>query len=227
MERERFFSTLSLAVTPTTPGVDEELIAAMKENGHVFIGGGIEINRADGQYSEQIIRTGAQISGKRPPAGACSFFVQSTPTTAFAVIYTGNEQKASLVWTVAEKLGAKIPDTPEERELKVRYMHYYGPAHVSSQCELCHGYRRKSSPTGYFKDKIVFVGGHVSMAKFGAGKDEFRNPWTARTIPKAYQSNPLVEEHGDFVPGVEVHATALTNLLQWRMVQLGCPKHRS
>ena len=55
-------------------------------------------------------------------------------------------------------------------------------------------------PPGYFKDKIVFVGGRSTVGYLAAGRDEFGTPYSRR----AHQ----------FTTGLEVHATILLNLLR-------------
>jgi adenylate cyclase len=66
------------------------------------------------------------------------------------------------------------------------------------------GYDRALSPDGlppgYFKDRIVFIGGRTTLSELALGKDEFRNPHSVLGA--------------EFSDGVEVHLTMLLNLLR-------------
>src|SRR5439155_1157542 len=56
-------------------------------------------------------------------------------------------------------------------------------------------------PPGFFRDKIVFVGGRPQTGLLRERKDQFRSPYTT------WFTNPV------FVPAVDVHATILLNLI--------------
>ena len=60
-------------------------------------------------------------------------------------------------------------------------------------------------PDGFFKDKIVLVGAHIRTGEGTDRKDEFRNPF----VDWEY-----VSQTDRFMPGVEVHATILLNLVR-------------
>ncbi len=55
-------------------------------------------------------------------------------------------------------------------------------------------------PPGYFKDKIVMVGGRPSLSGLTVGRDEFATPYSRL--------------NREFSPGLEVHANMLLNLLR-------------
>jgi signal transduction histidine kinase/CHASE2 domain-containing sensor protein len=82
------------------------------------------------------------------------------------------------------------------------WVHYYGPAitipHVSYSEVLDAG----ALPPNFFRDKIVFIGARPIEGFMDARRDEFRSPfhsWSNKEF---------------FMPGVEVHATQLLNLLR-------------
>ncbi len=65
-------------------------------------------------------------------------------------------------------------------------------------------------PAGYFKDRIVLVGGRVTIGYLGLGKDEFKTPYALRG--------------SGFSTGVEVHANILLNLLHGEWLTRLAPK---
>jgi adenylate cyclase len=82
---------------------------------------------------------------------------------------------------------------------RVAWLNYYGPPGTLPARNYLQSLFPDGVEPGFFKDKIVFVGGRLSADFSGKGKDEFRTPyafWGA-----------------GFAPGVEIHATAALNLL--------------
>jgi adenylate cyclase len=111
----------------------------------------------------------------------------------------GGDELASFTWRAAQIDGAPVTKEPNAH-LKSRWLNYYGPpeqiASVSYSRAINH------TPPGFFKDKLVLVGVAPDISFTGAGKDTFNNPMFA--------GRPLFA-------GVEIHATALANLVrsQW------------
>ena len=82
------------------------------------------------------------------------------------------------------------------------WVRYYGPAitipHVSYSEALDAG----ALPPDFFRDKIVFVGARPIEGFMDARRDEFRSPFHAWSNKEF------------FMPGVEIHATQLLNLIR-------------
>lgn len=134
---------------------------------------------------------------------------------------------SSLSWATAEALSMPIAASGNEQDKYAeRWLNYYGPPlwlpyksyyEVVSDDEL----ERRSVPPGFFKNKIVFVGANIFTYLQGQRKDEYRNPYSFW----GGGSGSLVKRA--FMPGVEVHATAMLNLargewltrLPWRQEQ--------
>ncbi len=108
----------------------------------------------------------------------------------------GDDHTPSLNLAAARFLGAT---NLSAGELWVRY---YGPAitlpHVSYSEALDAG----ALPPDFFRDKIVFVGARPIEGFMDAQRDEFRSPF------HSWRNKEF------FMPGVEVHATQLLNLLR-------------
>lgn len=125
-------------------------------------------------------------------------------------------------WQVAQALGARLPEDDKARFSR-RWVNYYGRAGSIESISYFRALVDKGGvPPGYFKDKVVFVGGRSQL---GNGTkillDEFNTPWS-RFHDRAY------------TPGAEIQATIFLNLLhhewlerlpfsteQWFVVALG------
>jgi adenylate cyclase len=201
---------------PSTPEEDEPFIAAMQDLGTVFLGGGIDQTSASGQFQEKILPP-AVIFRKAAAGWGLLVFRPVDPDWAVREIYTGNEQKASATWVAAVKLSGKLEDTPEER-LKQRWLNYYGPAGWIPNISYYTAVSAQDLPPGFFKDKIVLIGGRVAVAqRMSLGKDDFRTPFTMVRSGAGKDSR--------FAPGVEIHATALMNLLRGDWLERLTPRN--
>jgi adenylate cyclase len=186
------------------PATDTAFAAAMQAHGNVFIGGALDISTEGRQYVEKITPPAA--SFRRAAAGwGLLVFRPIDPDYGVRQIYMGTDQKASAVWVAAQKLGLALPDTEEERA-NTRWLNYYGPQGWIRNISYMSALSPTDTPPGFFKDKIVFVGGRSSMGPLSLGKDEFATPYVRWRDAERNESN--------FSPGVEVHATALLNLLR-------------
>lgn len=125
-----------------------------------------------------------------------------------------SEPQPTLTWAAATWL--RLPVTQPAAALAAanqKWVRYYGPPltipHVSYEMAL------ETNGVGdeFFRDKIVFVGAHPQVGLFNERKDEFRNPFHSWKY-KSY-----------FMPGVEVHATEMLNLVRGdalRRISRGC-----
>ena len=106
---------------------------------------------------------------------------------------------ASATWKAAEFLGAKATREPRESTVQ-RWINYYGPAKTFSSVNFAQALDPEGVPPGYFKDKIVMIGGRSAVGYLAKSQDEFGTPYSRG----AHQ----------FTSGLEVHATILLNLLR-------------
>jgi adenylate cyclase len=188
------------------PAIDAALGAEMKAHGNVFIGGGLDYSEESGQAQEMII---APTPSLRRAVAGWGLLVFKPIDVDYGVrqIYPGNEQKEGATWVAAKKLGAPLPEDEEER-FQARYLNYYGPAGWLPNVSYLQAIKDGDLPPGFFKDKIVFVGGRATMGPLRLGKDEFRTPYAR------FRGGARHGEEARFAPGVEIHATALLNLLR-------------
>ena len=114
-------------------------------------------------------------------------------------LFPGTSDIASATWKAAEVLDAKATREPRESG-EQRWINYYGPANTFSSVNFAQALDPEGVPSGYFKNKIVMVGGRSAVGYLAKGQDEFGTPYSRG----AHQ----------FTSGLEVHATILLNLLR-------------
>ncbi len=179
------------------PAVDQEFAAAIKENGKVFLGAALELDGGAGASAQRTIPPTAVL---RRAAAGWGLLVFRPVDSDYGVrrIYTGMETIPAATWVAAQKLGTGLSDTAAERA-QWRWLNYYGRADSFENV----GYERALDPQfvppGFFRDRIVVVGGRSTLGELRLGKDDFRNPFSVIG--------------GEFSKGPEVHLTALLNLL--------------
>ena len=114
-------------------------------------------------------------------------------------IYSGGEVPAA-TWRAAEVLGAPVTKTRPKGGEPTRWVNYYGPPGQLTSINLAQALDANLVPAGFFKDKIVMIGGWQVGGPGRNGLDEFGTPW-ADSFPRLAQ-------------GLEVHATILLNYLR-------------
>lgn len=109
----------------------------------------------------------------------------------------------SLTWAAAEWLQLPATRQPEAVSgANENWIRYYGPALVIPNVSYAEALDPAGVPPDFFRDKIVFIGARPMAGPFQERQDEFRNPfhsWGHKEL---------------FMPGVEVHATELLNLVR-------------
>lgn len=114
-----------------------------------------------------------------------------------------SQAQPSLTWAAAEWL--KLPATSSRDAVSAanqNWLRYYGPALALPHVSYAEAMEPSGVPPDFFHDKIVFIGARPMAGPFQERQDEFRNPfhsWGHKEL---------------FMPGVEVHATELLNLVR-------------
>ena len=109
--------------------------------------------------------------------------------------YSGNETEPSLPWAAAMLAAVPLPAQPSER-LSERWLRYYGPYGTLPSLSYQQAFLQA---TGYFRGKIVFVGGKPLTAMALDERDEFPTPYTLWD--------------GRYTSGAEILATTFLNLV--------------
>ncbi len=108
--------------------------------------------------------------------------------------------QTNILWLADAVAGFIHPGkhTPGAAGVSDKWLNYLGPPGTIPGVSYSQALLDEAEP-GFFKDKIVFIGGLLSADYSGKGKDEFRTPYALWAK--------------GFMPGVEIHATATLNLL--------------
>ncbi len=133
-------------------------------------------------------------------------------------LYCGTDQVPIAAWRLAKKLGATLPDDPAGRA-QPRWLNYYGPVDCFQHFTYDAALDISAVPLGFFKDKIVVIGGRSSLGTLNLGKDEFRHPLTR-------WKHPVRRAH-IYVPGAEIQATIISNLLRGDWLNRMAENHES
>lgn len=118
--------------------------------------------------------------------------------TAAAV---SGEPVSNLTLAAARVYGSDAP-SPTGETARARWLHYYGPPFALPHRSFSQVLTAGDVSDAEFRDRIVFVGARPVAGLFKERRDEFRSPFS------------FWNEKDLFMPGVEVHATEMLNLLR-------------
>jgi PAS domain S-box-containing protein len=193
------------------PAADEALARAVRENGHVILAA--EFNNKGGR-STSTERT--RSTTLRPPCEllarvAAGWGIASQVIDDDFVVrrnLAGFETDPSvtampsLTWAAAVHLQLPCTQGPGALpEANASWLRYHGPPLALPFVSFSDAISPDGVPEGFFRGKIVLVGARPMTELFKARQDEFRSPfhsWGHKEL---------------FMPGVEVHATQMLNLL--------------
>jgi len=177
--------------------VDAGFAAAIHQQGSVVL---------VGDYTTQV-QGNIMTSGPMPPvpvlaqAAAGWGLAKVSPDADFAVrtLDSGNEEVPSASWVAATLLHAPATKLPDSRSME-RWLNYYCPPDELNAVNLNHALDADGLPAGYFRNKIVVIGGRAGEADVaGAARDEFSTPFSRSNAPMA--------------AGAVIHALSLLNLV--------------
>ena len=193
------------------PEGDAAFEQAIERNGNVILGADLQV----GGYSAAMKDSESLVLPYEPFefAAASTGFVQFNEDTDFLVRkhqHHGqiNPLITSMTWETALWTGAshlEDESSPVFKEVQNAWVNYYGPPLTLPKISYHQVIQPDGVAEGFFKDKIVFVGANIRTLNVNERKDEFRNP---------YADFLYVTQRDQFMPGVEVHATILLNLIR-------------
>ena len=192
------FYDISFDGPAADPAADAAFAQSIRVNGKVILGAVQENTERQGVYTVRVL---PPIKPLRKAALGYGLLVFSPVDPDYGVrqIYFGTSQVPAATWRAAKVLGAPITSQSRD-QLESHWVNYYGPRNSFASVSLAQALLPDGLPPGYFKDKIVFVGGQFAVGALKVGRDEFATPYS--------RSNRA------FTPGTEVHATILLNLLR-------------
>jgi adenylate cyclase len=181
------------------PAKDAAFASALQSSGKVILGGGTEtVQPVSGVRQERIL---APLKIFRKAAAGWGLMVFQPVDADYAVrqLFPGTSEIPSGTWKAAEVLGVPAASEPREADVQ-RWINYYGPRNTFSSVNLAQALDPKGVPPGFFKDKIVMIGGRSAVGYLAASREEFGTPYSRG----AHQ----------FTLGLEIHATILLNLVR-------------
>ncbi len=185
-----------------SPETDQTFAASIRRNGRVILAADYSDNQLTsddrGRTRE---RTVTQPYPLFAQAAAGWGLAQLQPDEDFLVREHNHgppdSDFVSLTWAAARML--QVPAAAKnEARFSERWVNYYtGPANFDGL-----SYKLAfDKPPGFFREKIIFIGGRPQTGLLRERKDQFRSPYTT------WYTDPV------FVPAVDVHATTLLNLI--------------
>ncbi len=185
---------------------DRQFAEAIRANGRVILGAELNPSSENTGQAEWVRSLTALLPEPHLRAAAAGWGIAYTGVDEDFVVrrqFPGflAEGQPSLVWSTARLLGLAVA-RPGLTNPPPRWVYYYGGPltvpHVS--------YSQALDPNGvadaFFRDRIVFVGARPMVGAFTERRDEQRSPFSGWS------------DKGLFMPGVEVHATQMLNLLR-------------
>ena len=183
----------------TDLAADVAFADSIQRNGKVILGATLEKIERMGGVSRKTVAAPTKPLRKAAAGWGILAFDPVDPDYGVREIFLGTSLIPSATWKAAQVLGAGI--TRESRETAVNlWVNYYGPRDTFPSINFAQALDPEGLPPGYFKDKIVLIGGRSTVGSLALGRDEFATPYSTSSH--------------QFSPGLEIHATILLNLLR-------------
>ncbi|MGZ5537298.1 MAG: CHASE2 domain-containing protein [Chthoniobacterales bacterium] len=192
--------------------IDDGLAQSISRNGHIVLGAAMEVYTPLGGVSQERILPPTRLLRKAAAGWGLLAFRPVDPDYAVRQMYLGNETIPTATWRAAENLGASITQQPRETSA-ARWLNYYGPAGQFASVSFVQVVQPEGLPSGFFKDKVVFVGGRSAVGYLSESRDEFATPYS--------------RIKGEKSTGLEIHATILLNLLRGEWLARLAPKQET
>jgi adenylate cyclase len=181
------------------PAADVAFADSIRRNGKVILGATLDKIQRMGGVSKKTVSAPIKPLRKAAAGWGILAFDPVDPDYGVREIFFGTSLIPSATWKAAQVLDASI--TRESRETVGQYwVNYYGPRDTFPSINFGQALDPEGLPPGYFKDKIVLIGGRSTVGAFAVGRDEFATPYST--------------SNHQFSPGLEIHATILLNLLR-------------
>jgi len=178
---------------------DEAFAEAIRRNGRVILGAGLEVFQPLGGVSQERVLPPIRLLRKAAAGWGLLAFRPVDPDYAVRQMFLGTSDLPTATWRAAETLGAAVASAQSDTPF-ARWINYYGPAGHFSSVSFAQAIEAEGLPPGFFKDRVVLVGGRTAVGYLGASRDEFATPYSRLS--------------GQLSTGVEIHATVLLNLLR-------------
>jgi adenylate cyclase len=198
-EARLIFYDILFDAPASDPAEDLFLAESLNRFGKAILGAALDIVQPMGGVKQERIIPPLKPLRKAAAGWGVLAFKPIDADYGVRQLYPGTSDIPGATWKAAEVLGAESTREPRE-SIEQRWINYYGPANTFSSVNFAQALDPEGVPPGYFKNKIVMVGGRSAVGYLAKGQDEFGTPYSRG----AHQ----------FTTGLEVHATILLNLLR-------------
>jgi PAS domain S-box-containing protein len=197
----------------SAPGVDEtddaDFADALRASGRTILAG-----ESSGKISAQTSgeKTWTRSSKIDPPLerfatnaaawGIASHMIDDDYVVRRYLAGFPDDAQPSLTWATAVMLKISGNAAADMAHANRRPLRYYGPPTALPHVAYEQALAPDGAPENFFRDKIVFVGARPITQSISGRQDEFRSPF------HSWANQEL------FMPGVEVHATEMLNLVR-------------
>ncbi|MBI3851441.1 MAG: adenylate/guanylate cyclase domain-containing protein [Verrucomicrobia bacterium] len=197
----------------TNPENDEQLTQAIRAQGKVVLAADYVATGygRDGVAMKTIVPPHQPFSEAAAELGSAETNPDDDLVIRKHVPMSGDDLLPTLSWAAAKLIGAEVAKD-EKNRFQERWMNYYGPPATIPNVSFYRAILPGDLPSGFFSNKVVFVGARLLTKFSGDRKDEYPTPYSSLS-PK----NP-------FMPGVEIQATAFLNLLHGNWLNRPSPK---
>ena len=188
---------------------DEALAVAMREQGRVILAAEYSNSTVAPNDAENWARFGkverlyAPFVKSAAAWGIASQIMDDDYVVRRYLVGFTSDRQPSLTWATAQVLGFSAATNSQSRAAaNQRWIRYYGPAVTIPHVSYSQTIKPGDLDDAVFRDKIVFIGARPLVGGLAERKDEFRNPFHSWGYKEL------------FMPGVEVHATEMLNLVR-------------
>ncbi len=186
---------------------DDSLVAAIRRHGHVFLAA--EFTGKSGRdtvtdrfRATKVVPPYEPFADAAAAWGIASHGIDDDYVVRRPLAALNRDKTPSLTWAAATHLRLPVTQQPDSEEAAQRaWLRYHGPPLTVPFVSYSDVLSTNGVPDEFFRGRIVFIGARPMTGLFGARQDEFRSPfhsWGHKEL---------------FMPGVEVHATQMLNLL--------------
>jgi adenylate cyclase len=193
------FYDIVFDVPAAEPAKDTAFADALQRYGHAILGASFDTAQSLGTVNQKRVSAPTKLLRKATAGWGLLDFQPVDPDYGVRQLFTGTTDYPSATWKAAEVLDAKVAGEPRNRT-RLRWINYCGPRNTFSSVNFAQALDPEGVPPGYFKDKIVLVGGRSAVGYLATRRDDFATPYSRSS--------------DQFSPGLEVHATVLLNLLR-------------
>jgi adenylate cyclase len=190
------------------PEQDEVFAAAIRKHGNVVLAGEFVRNESGAGTQESLLLATPDL--RRAAVGWGLTDIPIDPDGVVRQIRhripTDFGDKPSL----AEFVRQRDRNKPRESAAEFEFFNYYGRAGAFNGYSYAEVMMDGRIPAGAFRDRIVIIGARQQAGLADTGKDTFATPYTRLTR--------------EMTPGMEIHATAIANLLHERGITRLAPE---